>query len=353
MNELAPFDDELPALHAKAMTPTSRASLIDQTHKTLAVLEAARDPADVIGAERLLESFENLMRQTGLFSAEEIRLANEGKLRARWKLGRLLAREARGGGRGKVSTGLKLLFERLHLTAQTAMQAQRIGTLPEAKLVTALAAYRGGSDFATFSELIRIARPYWHRERRNERLEEIGAAAALETLGMRYPIILADPPWRYENPPMGGGNRSIENHYPTMALAEICGLPIEDIAATDCTLYLWATAPKLAECFKVLEAWGFSYRTNFVWVKDKIGMGYHARSQHELLLVAKRGDLPPPEAEARVSSVIVAPRGRHSAKPERVYELIESFYPTLKKIELFARAGREGWASWGNQSEAA
>ena len=71
------------------------------------------------------------------------------------------------------------------------------------------------------------------------------------------------------------------------------------------------------------------------------------------LSIAKRGNVPPPEAEARVSSVINAPRGRHSEKPERVYELIESFYPTLKKIELFARQGREGWASWGNQVEAA
>ena len=143
----------------------------------------------------------------------------------------------------------------------------------------------------------------------------------------QFPLLLADPPWRYENPPMGGGNRSIENHYPTMTLEEICALPVEQSAADDALLYMWATAPKLAECFAVIDAWGFTYRTNIVWVKDKIGMGYHARSQHELLLIAKRGELPPPLPEDRESSVVFAERGRHSEKPEAFYALIERWYP--------------------------
>jgi N6-adenosine-specific RNA methylase IME4 len=243
--------------------------------------------------------------------------------------------------------------KRLRLPRESVVEVQRLACMPWAEALNYRDLARKQPDRRTFAASLAYARRWWTKERRLERLDEISAGAALETLGLRYPIILADPPWRYETPPMGGGNRSIENHYPTMELDEICALPIEDVAAADCTLYLWATAPKLAECFKVLEAWEFSYRTNFVWVKDKIGMGYHARSQHELLLVAKRGNVPPPEAEARVSSVIVAPRGRHSEKPERVYELIESFYPDLKKIELFARAGREGWASWGNEARAA
>lgn len=164
----------------------------------------------------------------------------------------------------------------------------------------------------------------------------------------QWPLLLVDPPWRYENPPMGGGNRSIENHYPTMPLDEICAVPVP--AADNAILYLWATAPKLAECFRVIEAWGFTYRTNLVWVKDKIGMGYHARSQHELLLIAKRGEIPPPLPQDRVSSVIAADRGNHSEKPPVFYELIENWYPALSKVELFARGEpRDGWAAWGNQ----
>jgi N6-adenosine-specific RNA methylase IME4 len=101
---------------------------------------------------------------------------------------------------------------------------------------------------------------------------------------------------------------------------------------------------------KVIPAWGFVYRTSYVWIKDKIGMGYHARNQHELLLVARRGDMPPPPAAVGVSSVVEAPRGEHSAKPVIFYELIERFYPTLPRIELFSRAPRDGWAAWGNQA---
>jgi len=165
----------------------------------------------------------------------------------------------------------------------------------------------------------------------------------------RYPLILADPPWRYENPPMGGGNRAIENHYPTMSLDEICALPVGMHAADDALLYLWAPAPKLAECLAVIEAWGFTYRTNIVWIKDKIGMGYHARSQHELLLIAKRGELAPPLPKDRESSVVFADRGRHSEKPAAFYELIERWYPSLPKLELFARIERDGWTPFGNQ----
>lgn len=191
------------------------------------------------------------------------------------------------------------------------------------------------------------------KELRDANIEQISKSnVPLQTnLARRYPIVYADPPWSYENPPIGASNRSIENHYPTMTLEEICRLPVADIAADDALLYLWATAPKLRECMEVIEAWGFEYRTCFVWIKDKIGMGYHARNQHELLLVARRGDMPPPPPDVRVSSVIEAPRGEHSAKPHIVYDMIESFYPQFAKIELFARNTREGWSSYGNQVE--
>jgi N6-adenosine-specific RNA methylase IME4 len=78
-------------------------------------------------------------------------------------------------------------------------------------------------------------------------------------------------------------------------------------------------------------------------------MGYHARQQHELLLIAKRGEIPPPPPEQRPSSLIYADRGRHSEKPAIVYEWIEQWYPDLPKLELFARSPRDGWTSWGNQ----
>jgi N6-adenosine-specific RNA methylase IME4 len=112
----------------------------------------------------------------------------------------------------------------------------------------------------------------------------------------------------------------------------------------------WETALVLTPA---AEAAGFRTWKPIVWDKVKIGMGYHARNQHELLLVAKRGEIPPPPIEARASSVIHAARGEHSEKPVEFYELIERMYPTLPRIELFARAARDGWGSWGNQAPGA
>lgn len=168
----------------------------------------------------------------------------------------------------------------------------------------------------------------------------------------KFVVLYADPPWRYENPPMGGSNRSIENQYPTMELEQICELPVADLAHENSVLFLWATSPKLYECMKVLDAWGFTYRTDMVWVKDKIGMGYHVRGKHESLLIAKKGELPPPAAEDRPDSVVEAPRLEHSAKPPEFYEIIDRMYPGVRKIELFGRAPekRKLWAAWGNQA---
>ena len=198
---------------------------------------------------------------------------------------------------------------------------------------------------------IRAGRIELSRVARVGRISEISAGNSDLSTAQRYPVIYADPPWRYENPPMGDTNRSIENQYPTMALDEICALDVKVLATDDAILYMWATAPKLAECLEVVRAWDFEYRTCFAWIKDKIGMGYYARNQHELLLVCKRGNIPAPPASARVSSVVHAPRTEHSKKPDEFYEIIEASYPELPKIELFSRAKREGWAAWGNQAE--
>lgn len=172
-----------------------------------------------------------------------------------------------------------------------------------------------------------------------------------ERLG-KFAVLYADPPWRYEHPPMGGTTRSIENQYPTMSLEEICALPVGDIAHDDSVLFMWATSPKLYECMSVLDAWGFLYRTDMVWVKDKIGMGYYVRGKHESLLIARRGELPPPAEDARPDSVILAPRLEHSAKPIEMYDNIDRMYPGIRKIELFGRAPDERplWSTWGNQA---
>lgn len=185
--------------------------------------------------------------------------------------------------------------------------------------------------------------------KRRERTAKINETAAptLSSSTGRFPVLYADPPWRYEH--VETETRAIENQYPTMSLGEICALPVAEVATLDAVLFMWATSPKLAEAMQVIDAWGFTYRTCMVWVKNKDGMGYYARQRHELLLIAARGSLPVPLEKDRPSSVVVAPRGKHSAKPIVFYDLIERMYPDFHRVELFARATRHGWAAWGNE----
>jgi len=194
--------------------------------------------------------------------------------------------------------------------------------------------------------------------RRQTRVDAIvrDHAPGLDGLGP-FPVLLADPPWRYDFA-LDSDTRAIENQYPTMTTEDIAALEVP--AADDAVLFLWVTSPKLPEGLDVLAGWGFQYVTSAVWVKDRIGMGYYFRQQHELLLVATKGDLPPPAQSDRPPSVVTAARGEHSAKPEEVYTLIEGMYPDYLAAglanpggemlcELFQRQPRKGWAGWGNE----
>jgi N6-adenosine-specific RNA methylase IME4 len=182
-------------------------------------------------------------------------------------------------------------------------------------------------------------------ERREERIAKV--MDPLNAIG-RFPLIYADPPWKYDFSVDDADQ--IENHYPTMTLEEICDLPVAEAGTDDCVLLLWATSPKLEEAFAVINAWGFTYRTCAIWDKEWIGPGYYFRQRHELLLVATRGSLPVPLASNRPDSVFAERRTRHSKKPNLAYQLIERMYPELPKLELFAREARDGWSAWGNET---
>jgi N6-adenosine-specific RNA methylase IME4 len=193
--------------------------------------------------------------------------------------------------------------------------------------------------------------PDW-RTRRERIATLVGVASSMPDL-KGYPVLVADPPWRYANPNRAGNARAIENHYPTLPLEDICALLRPEEFADDAILFLWTPMPLIEGALAVMKAWGFVYRTGAVWVKDRIGVGFYFRNQHEPLLVGLRGALPTPRESDRVSSVISAPRGKHSEKPEAALEIIERYYPELPKIELFRRGpARPGWDAWGNEVEA-
>ena len=165
-----------------------------------------------------------------------------------------------------------------------------------------------------------------------------GGVGCIALLGIflfmkQYQIIYADPPWRYDF--SKSDSRKIENQYPTMSTEEICALAVP--SAKDAALYLWATAPKLLESLEVMRAWGFAYKSQAVWDKRKIGMGYWFRGQHEILLVGTKGKFSPPE------------QGKHSKKPDEIRDLISAWYPTCEKLEMFCRFPAAGWDVFGNQ----
>lgn len=160
----------------------------------------------------------------------------------------------------------------------------------------------------------------------------------------KFNIIYADPPWEYEFSETS--IRDVEKNYPTMKLEEIKSLEIP--TAKDCVLFLWATAPKLREALEVIEAWGFEYKTHCIWDKEWIGMGYWFRGQHELLLIATKGN--PGTPLKPVSSVYKEKRTEHSRKPNYYYNLIEDYFPKGKYLELFARKKHnDKWTTWGNE----
>ena len=162
-----------------------------------------------------------------------------------------------------------------------------------------------------------------------------------------FSVIYADPPWEYDF--SKSQSRQVDNKYPTMTVAEICSIDIP--SQDDSVLFLWATSPKLIEALQVMAEWGYRYKTNMVWVKDRVGMGYWARARHELLLIGTTGSMLPPKTSDRPDSVIESPRTKHSEKPECVYSMVEKAYSGKSKIELFARQDRAGWTSWGYDLE--
>ena len=170
-------------------------------------------------------------------------------------------------------------------------------------------------------------------------------------------IILADPPWTFSVWNAEKSDRHVSHKYDLMDVQSICDLPVEQIAADNCALFLWATYPNLLDALKVIPSWGFTYRTiAWNWIKSNrsgfghfMGMGYYTRANSEPCLLAVKGTMAVVAHD--VLSLIYSPVREHSQKPDEQYEKIERLYPNKIYAELFARRKKEGWLSWGNEIE--
>lgn len=158
-----------------------------------------------------------------------------------------------------------------------------------------------------------------------------------------FDFILADPAWK--------GPYGTESHYDTMKDEDIINMPVESLAADNAVLFLWTTNGALPLALEVMKAWGFKYRTNFIWCKPYMGQGDPLRNSTEMYLVGLRGHLPASFKGQMNWSIL--PRQEHSHKPEEVYVIAERLYPNAKRLELFARhrSSNPSWYAWGNECD--
>jgi N6-adenosine-specific RNA methylase IME4 len=168
----------------------------------------------------------------------------------------------------------------------------------------------------------------------------------------QYRVIYADPPLAYDNHGVindADGYGRADRHYATLSIADLCALPVQPHARDDAVLFLWVTSPLLAECWPVFEAWGFTYKASIIWDKVAHNFGHYVSVRHELLLIGTRGSCLPDRPTPMPDSVQTIPRSPvHSQKPPEFRALIEQLYDG-PRLELFARAPADGWATWGDQ----
>lgn len=170
----------------------------------------------------------------------------------------------------------------------------------------------------------------------------------------RYGAITADPPWAYKNWGRSESGKGAQDHYACQPLDWIKQLPVAELAAKDCALFLWATAPLLPAAFEVMAAWGFEYKSAGAWAKQSktgakwaFGTGYCFRSATEFYLLGTRGA---PRVQSRsVRNLTVAPVREHSRKPDCFRTDVETLYAG-PYLELFARQSAPGWDAWGNEA---
>jgi N6-adenosine-specific RNA methylase IME4 len=163
-------------------------------------------------------------------------------------------------------------------------------------------------------------------------------------------VLVADPPWKFGDKLPGKG-RGAEKHYPCMSVDELVRFPLPPLA-DDCLLLLWRVAAMQQEALDVMRAWGFTLKSELVWIKETktgkrhFGMGRYVRAEHEVCLIGVRGRVA--VADRGIRSTFRAQVGRHSEKPGAFYELVERLHPG-PYAELFARRARPGWDCHGNE----
>lgn len=169
---------------------------------------------------------------------------------------------------------------------------------------------------------------------------------------LSYGLLMIDPPWRFATWSEAGHGKSAQRHYTCMSLSDIKALPVNQLAAPDCALWLWATWPLLPQAFEVMAAWGFRYATGGAWHKTTrhgktaFGTGYRLRCASEPFLIGTIGNPRNTRGERNLIAGLVRD---HSRKPDEAYALCERWLPDVRRAELFSRERREAWDCFGDE----
>ncbi len=335
------------------MTAPARLNHLEREVATVSTVIEAKALCDKVEALRVY------WRQAG--DREPEIQAAEIRIRAERRLGELLLAYAaagliRPGSPGRTRTGsIGSDAERITLVAakiepRLAERARRYAQMPVDAFVSRLVARRAAiARGETRVSLFLVDED--KAARRAAREAEL-ASKVRRLPGDKFGVILDDPEWRFEVWSRETGlDRAADNHYPTSDLATIAAREVTALAAPDCAWFRWVTVPYLAHGIRSIEVDGFTYRSSWAWAKDRIGTGYWNRNKHEVLLLAVRGDVPCPAPGQQWYSLLEAPVGAHSAKPDCFLSMIEAYFPRVPKIELNRRGPpRPGWDAWGNEA---
>lgn len=308
---------------AKAVTFSDFKAVRDFGEAAVRLAKSRRD----VGAQALLEGMEIVRRaerQLGLMLPAVIK---------------------RGGDKAKLQDATLL---DLGIEKTQSSRFQRMAQLPDEEFESWIASCREAGDEMTQAAVLKLADR--HKPKTSEpSIDEYESGAVsdlseLVTRGLRYGCIYADPPWAYSNK---ATRANVENEYKsTMTVDEICQEPVEQLAADDCHLHLWTTNAFIFDAKRVMEAWGFEYKSCFVWVKPQMGIGNYWRVSHEFMLLGIRGK---PEFRRRdCMSWGQFDRTAHSKKPRDIRRLVESV-SSGPYLELYGREAVENWMVYGNE----
>lgn len=352
------------AKEAKELVLLSRAEQALAKAETVDELQELRDKAQ---AARAYAKKARLGQQI-------VVTASALKVRAERKLGELLkklplAKASAGNQHSKGNpdrlqrvNGSKgaVTLESLGVTAWDSSRSQKIASLPKRSFDRYVADSVESKREPTTSALLRMAKQHEAVERSKSQPSRTGCVKSLRHLvrrGAEFGCIYADPPWPYRNRTSRG---AAENHYPTMTMEDILAEPVTKVAGEKSHLHLWCPSSFLKEGLEVMETWGFTYRSQFVWVKPEFGAGNYYRLSHELLLFGDRGQMTDHElllfgsrgGEAfllnSVKSWAEYPRGHHSEKPQEVRAMVGEVSPG-PYLEMYGRKKLAGWTVYGNQ----